>query len=288
MHFLRERLTEVEITLNQTFVFAEVGSVRLRYAVKGVGPDLVMVHGVGSELDEWADVASVLQNRYRTISFDLRGHGESSKPDGTYTLADFVNDTRGLVDSLGIKRFHLAGFSLGGLIAQGFALTYPERLKSLILMSTVAGRSDEEKRLVRERLAIIEGAIPGNHFDNSVARWFTDDFRARNPKLIADLNARSKLVNHATYAAAYRVLAENDLADRLPEIDLPALVATGEEDMGSNTRMAKLMADRIEGAQLYIFPKMRHSILTECPLDVASVISSFLENVEGNRNVSDK
>ena len=102
---------------------------------------------------------------------------------------------------------------------------------------------------------------------------------ARNPRLIAELNERSKQNDPKAYAAAYRVLAETDLADRLPDIRLPTLVATGEDDIGSNTRMAKLMAERIPGARLHIFPGMRHSILTECPQDVARVMSGFLHGL---------
>ncbi|WP_368912016.1 alpha/beta fold hydrolase [Taklimakanibacter deserti] len=269
--------------MNKVTDFAEVGSVRLRYSVSGAGPDLLLIHGVGSEHEDWDGVVAALKSSYRTIAFDLRGHGESSKPAGPYALDDFVMDARGLLDKLGVERCHLAGFSLGGLVAQGFALSYPERLHSVILLSTVAGRTEDEKRRVRERLAIVADGIPGQHFENSVARWFTDEFRARNPRLIAELNERSKQNDPKAYAAAYRVLAESDLADRLPDIRLPTLVATGEDDIGSNTRMARLMAERIPAARLHIFPRMRHSILTECPEDVACVMSGFLEGVEGRQ-----
>lgn len=274
---------KLENDVDKAVGFAEVGSVRLRYSVSGAGPDLLLIHGVGSEHEDWDGVIAALRPSYRTIAFDLRGHGESSKPKGRYELDDFVEDARGLLDKLGVGRCHLAGFSLGGLVAQGFALSYPERLHSLVLLSTVAGRTEEERRRVRDRLAIVADGIPGQHFENSVARWFTDEFRARNPGLMAQLNERSKQNDPKAYAAAYRVLAESDLADRLPDIRLPTLVATGEDDLGSNTRMARLMAERIPGARLHIFPRMRHSILTECPADVARVMMDFLEGVERNQ-----
>jgi pimeloyl-ACP methyl ester carboxylesterase len=259
--------------------FAQSGRIRTRYQMSGEGPDLVLIHGVGSALDDWAGVVEALGGRYRTLCYDLRGHGQSDKPEGPYELSDFVEDLSALTETLGIKRFHLAGFSLGGLIAQGFALTHQERLRSVMLISTVAGRTEEERKRVIDRLEIVATGIPGQHFRNSMSRWFTDEFIARNPELIERLARRNQENDPAAYAAAYRVLAVSEMADRLHEIRVPALVATGEHDIGSNTRMARLMAERIEGAKLVIYPGLRHSILNEAPDKVAMTIDEFMKGV---------
>jgi pimeloyl-ACP methyl ester carboxylesterase len=262
--------------------FAQAGRLRLRYRQEGEGPDLVLVHGVGSRLDDWDGVVTALGGSFRTLRFDLRGHGQSDKPPGPYELEDFVADLESLVDALGIDRFHLAGFSLGGLIAQGFALAHPERLSSVMLISTVAGRTEEEKRRVMERLDVVANGIPGQHFENSLGRWFTDEFRRDNPDVIAAYSERNRQNDPAAYAAAYRVLATSDLADRLSGIRVPTLVATGEHDIGSNTRMARLMAERIANAKLHIFARLRHSILTEAPVEVARVMEEFLDGSQAN------
>lgn len=256
--------------------YIDLEKLRVRYRLEGDGPVIVLVHGVGSSLNDWNGVAAELANDHTVLRFDLRGHGQSDKLPGPYELDDFVADLDNLVRRLGVKRFTLAGFSLGGLIAQGYALAHPEMLGHLILLSTVAGRTDEEKRRVLERLDIVASGIPGQHFENSVDRWFTPEFQKANPDIIAAYAKRSRENDPAAYAAAYRVLATSDLADRLSAVKTPTLIATGEHDIGSNPRMAKLMHDKIAQSQLQIFPGLRHSILTEAPLVVVKAIRDFL------------
>ena len=255
---------------------SEVGGIRLRYRIEGDGPWLVLVHGVGSRLEAWDGVVAALGQRWRSLRYDLRGHGGSAKPKGPYQLADFVRDLEGLLDAQRVERCHLAGFSLGGLVAQGFALARPERVDRLVLLSTVAGRSAEERQRVQARLALVAGGIPGAHFERSVARWFTDEFQAAHPEIIAAHAAQNRENDPAAYAAAYRVLAESDLGDRLHEIKAPTLIATGENDLGSNPRMAHLMHARITGSRLEILSHLRHSILIEAPEAVAGLMASFL------------
>jgi pimeloyl-ACP methyl ester carboxylesterase len=135
------------------------------------------------------------------------------------------------------------------------------------LISTVAGRTEEER--VLERLAMVANGIPGDHFRASLDRWFTDEFRAANPRLLQEYAARNEANDPGCYAASYRVLALTDLAERLPEIKAETLVMTGEHDQGSNPRMARLMHARIAGSVLRILPALRHSILSEAPDVVA-------------------
>jgi (E)-2-((N-methylformamido)methylene)succinate hydrolase len=258
--------------------FQVINGVRLRYRIEGTGPDLVLVHGVGGRLEAWDGVVGLLRHRFRIIRSDLRGHGDSDKPPGPYELNDFVVDLVGLLDRLDIATCRLAGFSLGGLVVQGFALVWPDRLERLVLLSTVAGRTVEEKERVLKRLEIVSGGMPEAHFENSVERWFTDEFRAANPDIIARYAERSRSNDLQAYAAAYRVLAMSDVADRLHEIRVPTLVVTGENDIGSNTRMARLMHDRIAAASFHIFPHLRHSILIEAPEQVAAVMEAFLSD----------
>ncbi len=257
----------------------------LRVRVEGDGPDLALVHGVGGGLEAWDGVVAALGGRFRTIRMDLRGHGESGKPDGPYALDDFVSDVIRVLDRLGVGRCHLAGHSLGGLVAQGFALDHPDRLDRLVLLSTVAGRNGEERARVEERLAVVAHGIPGEHFENSVGRWFTDAFRRDNPGSMARYAAWNRRNDPAAYAASYRVLARTDLAGRLREIAAPTLVATGDGDIGSNTRMARLMHERIAGSSLHILEGLRHAILAEAPGAVAALIEGFLDQ---NRSIGSR
>ena len=246
-----------------------------RYRLEGEGLPLVLVHGVGSRLEAWDGVVARFGPGFRVLRYDLRGHGLSGKPPGPYVLDDFVADLSALLDHVEIDRCHLAGFSLGGLIAQGFALAHPARLDKLALLSTVAGRTDEEKARVRARLETVDSGVSGAHFRKSLDRWFTQEFQQAHPEVIERLADQNRQNDPAAYAAAYRVLAESDLAARLHEIAAPSLVMTGEGDIGSNPRMARLMAECIPRAELKILPGLRHSILTEAPDLVAEALETF-------------
>ncbi|WID99533.1 alpha/beta hydrolase [Bosea vestrisii] len=261
-----------------------VGGVTLNYRLQGDGEPLICVHGVGSYLEAWEGVAERLSDRFRILTFDLRGHGRSSKVRGRYEIDDFVGDVLALADHVGFGSFNLAGFSLGGLIAQRLALTYQQRIRRLVLLATVAGRNEEERERVATRLAALQAGDRGSHYDASLSRWLTEGFQERNPELIAKLRQRNAENDPECYAAAYRVLAQTDFGGLLDQIRVPVLIATGEEDAGSNPRMALYMCERISGSQLHILPGLRHSILTEAPEQVASLMRSFFgDGGEGQR-----
>ncbi|SAL83545.1 alpha/beta hydrolase [Caballeronia arvi] len=257
----------------------QVGDVSLHYRLRGRGSrQLVCIHGVGSYLEAWDDVVSRLADDFRVLTFDLRGHGTSSRVRGRYEIDDFVGDALALADHVGFDRFHLAGFSLGGLIAQRMALSHSGRLRRLALLATVSGRTRDERERVLARLAALRSGERGSHYDASLSRWLTEDFQVRNPERIAYLRQRNAENDPDCYTSAYRVLAETDFGGFIDQIRMPTLIVTGEDDQGSNPRMAQFMNECITGSQLEILPGLRHSILTEAPERVASLLQAFLAN----------
>jgi pimeloyl-ACP methyl ester carboxylesterase len=254
-----------------------VGNVILNYRIDGRGAEpLVCIHGVGSYLEAWGDVVQRLSDDFTILTFDLRGHGQSSKIKGRYDIDEFVSETLALADHAGFQTFHLAGFSLGGLIAQRLALTHLDHIRRLVLLSTVAGRTPDERERVLARLAALQAGEAGAHYNASLSRWLTEDFQARNPDRIETLRQRNASNDPDCYASAYRVLAETDFGGLLDQIRCPTLIATGEEDAGSNPRMAHYMHERIIGSQLRILPGLRHSILIEAPDLIATMMKDFL------------
>jgi len=254
----------------------------LNYRLQGEGSRaLVCIHGVGSSLDAWEGVAAKLGDTFRILTLDLRGHGRSSLIKGRYEIDDFVGDVLALADHVGFGQFDLAGFSLGGLIAQRLALTHGPRLRKLVLLATVAGRTPEERERVAARLAALQAGDRGSHYDASLSRWLTEGFQERNPELVARLRQRNAENDPDCYASAYRVLAQTDFGGFIDQISVPTLIATGEEDQGSNPRMAHFMHQCIPGSQLEILPGLRHSILIEAPDLVATLMRRFLAGEDG-------
>ena len=260
--------------------YFENEGVTTRYRLEGEGPVLALIHGVGSSLESWDDVVAALGDGYQILRHDLRGLGQSTKVKGRYELSEFVDDFAALLDHLDIDACHVAGHSLGGLVAQGIAITHPSRVNKLVLSATVAGRNQDEKDRVMTRLRTVQNGIAGDHFRKSVERWFTPEFRTAHPERIDAMEKQNLTNDPGCYAAAYRVLAESDLADDLHRIEAETLVTTGEFDIGSNPRMAALMHERIAGSQLIVLPGLRHSLLAEAPEVVAGLIRDFLGSAE--------
>ena len=248
----------------------------LHYVDEGAGQPVILIHGVGSNLEAWEGVLDHLPTTRRHIRCDLRGHGRSARVKGPYTLAGMAQDVVDLADHLGLNRFALAGFSLGGLIAQQIALDHPGRLDALALISTVADRTAEERHRVLARRDALHVGDPLDQLASSVDRWFSPGFVAANPDLVAARRAGAMENDPACFLAAYDVLTVNDLGQRLNEIATPTLIITGEHDIGSNTRMARMMHERIVGSELHILPGLKHSILLEAPALVALPLAAFL------------
>lgn len=248
----------------------------IHYRMHGRGAALTLIHGVGASMESWDAVIAALPAKFRILRYDLRGHGGSAKSGDHLTLEDLVTDLRWLFDHVGWTQSHLVGFSLGGLIAQAFALAYPQQVNRLALISTVAGRTAAERARVAARARGLAERGIAYHLAAAEERWFTDDFCRTHPEIVAARLRHSMNNDLRCYAAAYRVLAESDLANRLGEIKAPTLVMTGENDSGSTPRMARLMARRIPNAKLCILEKLKHSVLLESPQTVAKALSDFL------------
>ena len=248
-----------------------------RYLIEGEGPAVVLIHGVGARLENWDGVCESLARHFRVLRYDLRGHGRSTRLPGPYSLSLFASDLRALFEHVGIGRAHIAGHSLGAMIAQMFCLKHPDRVDRLALLSAVAGRTEEERERVVARIDLIRKGPPGEHFRNSVSRWFSDAFIAANPELIAAYAQHNAENDPDCYSAAYRVLASEDLNQELEAISAPTLIATGAFDLGSNPRMSELMHRRVKGSTLRILPGLKHSILIEAPAVVAGMLAPFFQ-----------
>jgi 3-oxoadipate enol-lactonase len=260
-------------------MFERSKDVELNFRDEGDGTPVLMIHGVGSDLESWDGVVSHLGPERRFVRFDLRGHGHSRRTKGPYQLNDFVDDAVALLDHLDIKSAIIVGFSLGGLIAQAIALQHPKRVARLCLISTIAGRTPDEQARVTARAETLarEGATA--HLANAVDRWFSDGFRKAHPEVLEARRQKSLQNDPESYVAAYRVLAGNDLGHQLAAITAPTLVLTGEHDVGSSPRMAAFIHRQISRSSLHILPGLKHSILLEAPDQVAALLDPFLADV---------
>ena len=242
----------------------------------GAGPALLMLHGVGSAMDSFDLLVAHLGARFRMLRYDLRGHGRSGKPPAPYDLAHYVQDAVDLLDARGIDRAHVLGFSFGGMIAQALAIAHPARVEGLVLVSSVAGRTAEEQSRMRERADTLEREGAAGTIEAAIERWFTPGFRERHPDVVEARIRRAMGNDPKGYAAAYRVFATADMNEALAGIRAPTLVMTGEHDVGSTPRMARLIHERVAGSRLEILDGLRHNVVEEAPQRVAELAGEFL------------
>lgn len=256
-----------------------------RYAVEGpcAAPVVVLVHGVGLDMSLWDGLSEALSNDASLVRYDLLGHGASTNPPGPRTLDDFVMQLGALADHLELARFRLAGFSMGGLVAQAFACRSPERLERLAILHSVFQRSADERAAVRARCEAVASGGPLANPDEALERWFSPGYRYACAERMDAIRTTFAAHRDDGYLKAYRVFAEADTEidpEALARIDCPVLVATGSEDTGSTPRMALALARAIRGARCEILEGCRHMAPVEHVDRFNRLLRAFLTNGE--------
>lgn len=242
----------------------------------GTGHPVLLLHGVGCWSDDWVGAVGHFRERFRVIRPDARGHGRSSSPGGTWTLGDFVDDLVRILDRLGIDKAHVAGFSMGGLLAQGLALKHPHRIDKLAIVAATTGRKKDEQAQIEKRLEFIRSNPPARYFDShALRRWFTEEFSRENPDVIEYMRRVVSANGSAGYVKAYEVLVRNDLGAHLHDISHETLVLTGQNDIGAGPRAAGFIAEQIPRSHLIVLPRLRHQLLLEAPELVGGILREF-------------
>ena len=245
-------------------------------------PVVVLIHGLGlTRNSTWAEFIPLLAGRFRVLSYDLPGHGESELPTGDVTLSSLSEQLIALMDGLGISRAALMGFSLGGMINRRCALDHPDRVSALVILNSPHDRGRQQQRIVEERARHSADGGPAAGIDVTLARWFTEDYRRDHADQVARVRQIVLQNDPANYAAHRQVLAEGvtELIAPTPPIALPLLVMTCEHDSGSTPAMSHAIAFETEGAQTCIVPRLQHLGLIEQPEHFSGPVKDFLNRV---------
>jgi 3-oxoadipate enol-lactonase len=259
-----------------------VGDIEINYAIDGDGAEtVVLVNGLADDLDTWSlQLPAILDAGYRVLRFDNRGIGTTSKPAGPYRTAQLAADTKGLVDALGITDFHLMGVSMGGMIAQAYALTYPTDLRSLTLACTYAAPGPFCGRMFAmwADLAPVLG-VPFVMRD--VTLWaFTLDFFQRREAELAEFEAAMRDLDmplHA-YLAQLAAIQHHDTTAGLAGITVPTLVLAGEQDILIPVDLSMALHKGIPGSRWRTTPG-GHGCLWELPDPFNAAVIEFLTEV---------
>ncbi len=252
------------------------------YSIEGSGPPLFLIHGIGAVRDAWRYLVPKLAPYFTVVSYDLRGHGASPQPDGPFGLDDLVNDLERLRQRTGFEAAHVAGHSLGGMIGPAYARRYPERVLSLGLLSTAAGRrKDDSAKVWAVVQAMEEKGIP-KVLTTLTDRWFTDAYIAQHPEVVERRLQQVIATDPEVFLQVFRIYAGTEMLPWLDEVAARSLVLTGAFDGGCNPRLNRTIAEALPDAELVILPDIKHAILLEAPDAVAEALIRFMLPVGAN------
>jgi 3-oxoadipate enol-lactonase len=251
-------------------------AVEVSYTVDGVAdaPVVVLSNSLGATRAMWDPQVPALAERFRVVTYDTRGHGESPAPEGPYGLDDLVDDLVALLDEVGAERAHVVGLSLGGMTAMRLAARNPERVHRLAVLCTSA-KADPQGFLDRAAAARSGGTAP--LAPTVVSRWLTPSYAAEHPDLVARLEAMIATADDEGYAACCEVVAGLDLRDDLGRISAPTLVVSALEDPALPPEHQRVIADGIPGAELLTVSPGAHLANLEQPLQITGALLGHLD-----------
>jgi pimeloyl-ACP methyl ester carboxylesterase len=257
-----------------------VGDINIAYRIQGQGDPIVLIMGYGSTMDLWDPrFLDNLSTKYKVVIFDNRGMGNTTAPPGNFSIAQFANDTAGLMAALGIEKSHVLGWSMGSFVAQELAIRYPERVNKIILyagdcggkeavmpspqvlkdLSNTSGSSEESG------MRLFNLLFPKEWLSKQPAfyKWFP---LPKETSLPENMQRQAQAI--ATWPGA---------CDRLSSIKAPALVVTGTNDVIAPPENAFILAQRINVSWLVQFDGAGHGLMYQYPDRLAKIVADFIE-----------
>ena len=258
-----------------------VNGICINYKLEGEGETIVFVHGLSDSLNYWNVLTNELKNSYRTLSFDLRGHGNSTDDESETSIELYQEDLYQLLKDLNIDKAVFVGLSLGGNIILDLAINHPEMVDGLIVMSSFPEHSEKLEKIF-------------NDFEDSINQGFVEFYDTILPYTLTDdlLLKYSELLESIKYEAAKTANTEGikkgikagygfNITDKLNTIGVPTLVIAGEEDNLTDLDIQKKISDNIRDSRLIALEKTKHNILIGRNIEkVLEIINDFMLKID--------
>jgi len=256
----------------------KVDSLGTSYSLKKINEKnpIVFVHGVGLTKEIWDPQISFFKN-YNTLTYDLLGHGKTPLKKSKVSFKDFSKQLLKLVNELNFKKIHLVGFSLGALIARHFASEYSDKLSSLVLLSSIYKRTEEQKRVVKNRFEVAKLRKPASK-QAALRRWLSEDFSKKNPNIYKKIYSILDKNNPKYFLKCYEIFVDYvDNDNMLKKINVDTLLVTGENDTGSTPEMSRNLSKMIRESKFIEIKKGKHLCSIECADDVNITFKKFID-----------
>ncbi len=260
--------------------YANVNGVSLYYEIYGNGDPVVLIEGLGSQLQSWATQVPIYSEHYKVVVFDNRGAGKSDKPEAGYSTQDMAQDTASLMDELGIESAHIVGKSMGGMIGQWLAINHPEKVQKLVMGCSSASRDEVGNEILRMGREIATNSGPKAVWLMSLYLGYTREYIEENLGTIK--NAMKTVPDDPEALKGYLgqsfAVEGHNTVSKLPQIESPTLVMLGETDLIASPKRSQQLSELIPNSQLKIFPKVGHGFWRERQREVDDLVLGFLLN----------
>jgi 3-oxoadipate enol-lactonase len=266
----------------------KANDINIYYEIHGEGEPLLMIQGYGQYSGHWTTLIPPFSKKYRVIIFDNRGTGRSDKPEIPYTMKMMAADAKGLLDAIGIDKANVFGVSMGGMIAQEFALNYPDKVINLVLGCTNCG-GKQSVVPTKEALEFLFnpeiGKLPVAERARQTAPWlWSKEFIDKHPEAVdayVDITMKYPTPPHG-FSGHAQAIASHETCDRLPQIKAPTLVIAGSGDRLIPPDNSKIIASRIPGAELVIVKNAGHGF-TEAPEATTAILDFLKRHPKGKK-----
>ena len=237
---------------------------------------IIFIHGVGLTKEIWEPQINFFK-KYNTLTYDLLGHGKTPLKKSQVSFEDFSDQLLNLINELSFSKIHLVGFSLGGLIARHFSSKHSDRLSSLIIHGSIYKRTENQKRVVKNRFEVAKTERPGSKH-SAIRRWLSEDFIKKNPDVYKKIYSNLEKNNPKDFLKCYEIFVNYiDDDSMLKNININTLITTGENDVGSTPEMSRNLNKMIQGSKFVEIKRGKHLCSIECANDVNITFKEFID-----------
>lgn len=257
----------------------KINSIHLYYEITGSGLPVVFLNGLTMDVNGWLLQLEAFGRKYRVLRYDCRDQGHSDKPDVEYSQEDHALDLKKLLDKLEIPRAHLIGLSNGGMIAQHFALLYPESTGALVLVDTCSYVDTLLELIVTSWIRAAEAGGSGLRYEVALPYLFSESFAKMNLDKMRASREMNLAINPAESTIRLAKASKgHDLRGRLSEIKAPTLILVGEEDILIPPRYSRILSEEIENSTLITLKNCGHVAPIEQPEEFNRIVLNFLKD----------
>ncbi len=253
----------------------KVNGINLYYEIHGAGEPLLFIHGLGSSTRDWEAQVPEFSKNYRVITFDLRGHGQSDKPAGPYSMEMFASDTAGLLQALEVGPAHVVGISLGGGVAFQLALDHPELVKTLVIVNSApatGASATEAQKEIESRIGIVRQLGMRQMGQVLSPRLFPKEQHAQLRETFVERWAEN---DPDAYVESLLAMAPWNVMDRIGSIRCPTLVIAADQDY-SPVAVKEAYIKQMPQAELVVIPDSHHATPMEEPQTFNAALMRFL------------